>query len=209
MKELMKRAYFRYRSGARIAAGKVDIRSRFGPGCIVRELCSIRSARLGSDVFVNRGAVLHDVEIGSFSSIGPYAVLGPNEHLLDTYSTCSQLYAGEVADRLSEHNREYTHIGPDVWVGANAVVRKGVTIGVGAVVAAGAMVVRDVEPYAIVGGVPAGLIRMRFQNCLVAELEASEWWRFDRSSVYAAARVASEATGEQSVHAFLAALHVR
>jgi len=66
---------------------------------------------------------------------------------------------------------------PDCWIGAGTVLRKGVRIGHGAVVGAGAVVVRDVPPYAIVGGVPAKLIRMRLDPVRRAALEATEWWK--------------------------------
>lgn len=69
-------------------------------------------------------------------------------------------------------------IGNDVWIGANAVVLRGVHVGDGAVVAAGAVVTRDVPPYAIVGGVAAKVIRYRFEPDLVAALLDVAWWRF-------------------------------
>jgi len=69
-------------------------------------------------------------------------------------------------------------IGNDVWIGANAIVLRGITIGDGAIIAAGAVVVQDVEPYSIVGGVPARTIRRRFDDDLIARLLASQWWRF-------------------------------
>jgi acetyltransferase-like isoleucine patch superfamily enzyme len=68
--------------------------------------------------------------------------------------------------------------GHDVWVGQGAMFSGGVTIGTGAVVAARALVTRDVPPYAIVGGTPAKIIRMRFSEELVQRLLESRWWRF-------------------------------
>ena len=71
----------------------------------------------------------------------------------------------------------HVFIGHDVWIGQYARLRPGISIGTGAVVAAGAVVTRDVEPYAIVGGVPARLIRHRFSDELCADLLASQWWQ--------------------------------
>ena len=67
-------------------------------------------------------------------------------------------------------------IGNDVWIGYEAVVMAGVHIGDGAVVAARAVVTRDVPPYAIVGGVPARIIRMRFDERTIARLLETAWW---------------------------------
>lgn len=74
-------------------------------------------------------------------------------------------------------------IGNDVWVGANVVIRCGVTIGDGAVCAAGAVVTRDVPPYAIVGGVPARRIRKRFDDETVDRLLALRWWQYDAADL--------------------------
>jgi virginiamycin A acetyltransferase len=67
-------------------------------------------------------------------------------------------------------------IGSDVWLGSGAVILSGVTIGHGAVVAAHALVTKDVPPYAIVGGNPARLIRHRFDEATVAALLETAWW---------------------------------
>ena len=69
-------------------------------------------------------------------------------------------------------------IGHDVWIGQNVTIAGGITIGNGAIVAARAMVNRDVPPYAIVGGVPAKVIRMRLPEAVAERLQALEWWRF-------------------------------
>ena len=71
----------------------------------------------------------------------------------------------------------------DVWIGQDVLLRDGIRIGTGAVVAAGAVVTRDVPPYAIVGGTPARLIRYRFEMPLVERLLLSEWWTYDAADV--------------------------
>lgn len=69
-----------------------------------------------------------------------------------------------------------TVIGSDVWLGADAMVMPGVTIGDGAIVSAGAVVVKDVPPYTIVGGNPAVPIKRRFSDGIIADLIEIRWW---------------------------------
>lgn len=69
-----------------------------------------------------------------------------------------------------------TVVGNDVWIGHNAIIMPGVTLGDGVIVAAGAVVTKDVPPYAIVGGNPAQVIRRRFSDTVIADLLAIRWW---------------------------------
>lgn len=63
-----------------------------------------------------------------------------------------------------------------MWLGANAVLLQGITIGDGAVIAAGSIVTKDVPPYAIVGGAPAKVIRYRFDSEIIEKLLELKWW---------------------------------
>ena len=72
-----------------------------------------------------------------------------------------------------------TTIGNDVWIGQGAFIKGGVTIGDGAIVAAHAVVVKDVPPYAVVGGVPARVIKYRFDEDAIKDLLEIKWWNYD------------------------------
>jgi len=72
-------------------------------------------------------------------------------------------------------------IGSDVWIGDGAVVMSGLTIGVGAIIGANAVVTKDVAPYAIVGGVPIRAIGRRFDEPLAARLLESRWWECSKA----------------------------
>ncbi len=74
-------------------------------------------------------------------------------------------------------------IGNDVWIGANAIVFDGISIGDGAVIAAGAVVTKDVPSYAIVGGVPGKILRMRFDDERIKQLQAWQWWSLPLSEL--------------------------
>lgn len=90
----------------------------------------------------------------------------------------------EAAGIVGSHTtRGDVVIGHEVWLGSQSMVLSGVTIGTGAVVAARAVVTRDVPPYAIVGGNPARVLRMRFEEAEIASLLASRWWELPREDV--------------------------
>jgi acetyltransferase-like isoleucine patch superfamily enzyme len=89
-------------------------------------------------------------------------------------------FADHPAPRMLsfDHRPAPVSVGHDVWIGEQAMIKGGVSIGDGAVVGARAVVTRDVPPYAIVAGVPARVVRMRFPEELAARLRALAWWRF-------------------------------
>ncbi len=74
-------------------------------------------------------------------------------------------------------------IGNDVWIGYEAVILAGVTVGDGAVIGARAMVTKDVPPYTIVGGVPAKPIRKRFSEETISEMLALKWWDWPKERI--------------------------
>ena len=74
-------------------------------------------------------------------------------------------------------------VGNDVWIGYEAVVLAGVTIGDGAIIGSRAVVTKDVPPYTIVGGIPAKPIRRRFDDAAIEKLEALRWWDWDEEKI--------------------------
>jgi len=123
-------------------------------------------------------------KIGRYVSVGMNATVGPGNHPMNWLTTHDIGLWRHFSEPQDESARvqmlrsiETTlSVGNDVWIGANAFVRSGLTIGDGAIIAAGAVVVKDVPPYAIVGGNPAHVIRMRFPDNTVERLLASKWW---------------------------------
>ena len=79
-------------------------------------------------------------------------------------------------------------IGHDVWIGHGAIVLPGRSIGTGAVIAAGAIVTKDVAPYTIVAGNPARMVRLRFPEAIAARLQALAWWDWPHERLHAALR---------------------
>ena len=143
----------------------------------------VRHSRLGRFSYVAAGARVVGCACGSFCSIGPDAwVGGLGRHPTHWISTHPSFYSPLMQAGMTFVEREFFEetqevvMGHDVWVGARAIVLDGVTIGNGAVIAAGAVVTRDVAPYSIVGGVPARLIRRRFNDEDIRKLEDLRWW---------------------------------
>jgi serine acetyltransferase len=88
-------------------------------------------------------------------------------------------------------------IGHDTWIGHGATLLAGVKVGNGAVIGAGAVVSRDVEPYTIVGGVPARLIRERFSASVMAGMDALAWWDWEHERLLAALADFRALSGEE------------
>lgn len=160
--------------------------SRFGEHNSVQERTILEDVSLGNGTYVGSRSQLVHADFGHYCCIGPHVQCGLGVHPSDTfvsshpafYSTRGQ--AGIVfadGDYVAEHRR--TKVGNDVWIGASVILIDGVTIGDGAIVAAGAVVTKDVEPYSIVGGMPAKTIRRRFSEPEIAFLTAFKWWDRD------------------------------
>ena len=123
--------------------------------------------------------------IGSFCSIGSgaaFIMAGNQGHRNDWISTFPFFWMPEVAAFAGAANgferAGDTVIGNDVWIGSEAIVMPGVRVGDGAVIGTRAVVTRDVEPYAIVGGNPARVIRKRFDEADIAMLLELAWWHW-------------------------------
>lgn len=127
------------------------------------------------------GSIVEGTRIGSFCSIAGGVRIGGTNHPLSYVSTHPFLYLANRGfverddDELLAAGNAPVLIADDVWLGSNAVVLPGCRIGRGAVVAAGAVVTRDVGPYEIVAGVPARVIRRRFGEQQAARLAAIDW----------------------------------
>lgn len=116
---------------------------------------------------------------------------------------------GHRPDDITEafDNKGDIVVGNDVWIGYNATIMSGVTIGDGAIVAANAVVTNDVPPYAIVGGVPAKVIRFRFDEDTIAKLLSLKWWNWPKEILKKAVPIIQQGDIE-GLESFAQANHV-
>lgn len=124
----------------------------------------IINSHLGSYNYIGDGCILNKVVIGNYCSIAPKAFIGGAEHNYERGSTSTYIYP-LVSDKI-------TVIEDDVWVGGGAFIRQGVTIGKGAIIATGSVVLKDVKPYTIVGGVPAKFLKDRFSKDKIKKIHS-------------------------------------
>jgi acetyltransferase-like isoleucine patch superfamily enzyme len=142
--------------------------TEIGPGTVI-----------GDYSYVNMHACIRGVSIGKFTSIGYKASIGLQEHPTTLLSTSPYIYGQNnvlgCSPLYSDHQLP-TLIGNDVWIGAGAFIRQGVTVADGAIVAAESVVLHDVPPYAIVAGTPARIVRYRANEETIRRLLVWKWW---------------------------------
>lgn len=163
------------------------------PVVITRPTVFKKNTRIGAFTTVNGGFIDHCRAIGRYCSIGQDVRIGEPNHPIDWISTSTFQYNGRrygwhpSADsyhptdpkvRGQHFSGGAVEVGHDVWLGARVSLLRDVTIGHGAIVAGGAVVHKDVPPYAIVGGIPAKVIRYRFDEETIARLLAARWWEY-------------------------------
>lgn len=157
--------------------------------CKIYGRCHIDSCYIADYTYIADNAQLSKVEIGKFCSIGPNLKAGHGIHPINGISTSPIFYSinNALEKTLTKENkineRKPIIIGNDVWIGMNATILDGVNIGNGAIVAAGAVVTKDVPAYAIVGGIPAKVIKYRFDEEKIQKLNEIKWWDFSMDNL--------------------------
>lgn len=152
--------------------------------------------------FYDAGAKLR---IGKFCAIAPkVTILLGGEHHHDWVSNYPFNLQYEEAKALPGYpfTKGDVTIGNDVWLGYGALVLSGITIGDGAVIAARSVVTKDVPPFAIVGGVPAKLIRYRFSHSVIQELLKIAWWDWPKSKVLESAPLLQSSNVDEFIERF-------
>ena len=180
----MKLGYLYGKIFKKVLRGKCVINSDIHKTAKTNSGSTIVNSAIGRYSYTCYDDVIVNCEIGQFCSISDDVIIGGAEHPIDWVSTSpvfQNVKRSGPKIRFAKHDFEgvpITIIGNDVWIGVRVIVKAGVKIGDGAIVAAGAVVSKDVPPYAVVGGVPAKVIKYRFEENVIKQLLESKWWEF-------------------------------
>lgn len=144
----------------------------------------LRNASLGDYSYTDRFCDIANADVGKFSNIASFVRIGATDHPLDRASLHHFMYRTSYfwhdqpddAPFFARRDARRSTIGHDTWIGHGAMIKPEVSVGDGAVVAAGAIVTKDVAPYAIVAGNPARLLRERQPRHIADRLIALAWW---------------------------------
>ncbi|SFL19789.1 chloramphenicol acetyltransferase [Shimia haliotis] len=154
----------------------------------------IINAHFGDYSYCDRMAEIANAEIGKFANIAAFSRIGATDHPMTTASLHHFLYRSADYFDDAEHDAAFfahrasrvAKIGHDTWIGHGAIVKPEVTLGHGAIVAAGAVVTKDVPPYMIVAGTPATPMRPRFSQTIADRLLDLAWWDWSHDHLRAA-----------------------
>lgn len=146
----------------------------------------LSNVKMGDFSYIGVNSKVANTDIGKFSCIGHEAIIGLGRHpSRDFVSVHPIFYSPDCQAQITFASPPFWEqfaqikIGNDVWIGARAIILDGVTIGDGAIVGAGAVVTKDVPAYAVVVGVPAKVLRYRFEPTEIDFLNQFKWWDRD------------------------------
>ena len=163
--------------------------SDFGAYVEIGQGSRILNSTFQDYAYCDRLADIANTTVGRFANIAALTRIGPTDH---PYAHAAQhhfLYrssyywedAADDPDFFAARAARRTVLGPDCWIGHGAIIKPEVTLGAGAIVAAGAVVTKDVAPFMIVAGCPAVPLRARFSDSVIDRLMALAWWDWDHA----------------------------
>lgn len=178
----------------------------YGKKCNFSHHCELRNTKIGNYTSIGRYSKIANTEIGNFCSISWNSSIGVPSHPMDRITSSAFTYRKlfEFVENDKNFQIKKTCIGNDVWIGCNVTILAGVKIGNGSIIGAGAVVTHDVEPYSIVAGVPAKLIRYRFEKDTIEKLNQICWWNWDDDTIKSNLNIFEKKLNEKTLNELFA-----
>ena len=167
--------------------------AEIGRRCEILANTRVEYSALGDYSYLGENCEVADAAIGKFTAIANAVRIGAPNHPMGRPSQHRFTYCPEYYEASATRDRDFfadrraakVTIGNDCWIGHGAIILPSVTVGDGAVIAAGAVVSRNVAPYTVVGGVPARQIRKRFSDAVAERLRRIAWWDWPDEVIFA------------------------
>ena len=167
---------------------RIEGQCYFGGNNVILDDSSFVDSTLERYSTIGRRCSILNTNVGKFCSIGSEVMIGLERHPSRGFiSTYGAFYIGKPTGIPAFLNKEIfkeglpTQIGNDVWIGTRALILGGISVGDGAIIGAGAIVTKDVEPYSVVAGIPAKVLRKRYSAKNIKRLVDFAWWNKDIS----------------------------
>lgn len=161
----------------KINSSKVSVKAQIGNNCLIMQGTVIDEyTQIGKYSYIGNYCYLTKSKIGNYCSIANNVSIGQGEHDLTKISTNSIFYK----NAFEELTKNECVIGNDVWIGVDCIIKRGVKIGNGAVIGANSVVTKDIPDFAIAVGSPAQIIKYRFDDKKIKQINLSNWWEKDK-----------------------------
>ena len=183
----------------------IIISSSFESNCTINRRNFIQDSNIGRYTYTGHGTTIRGANVGRFCSISWNVSIGGKNHPLDHVSTGSSWSFYNMDGHRLPGKHEYgkghpeCKVGNDVWIATNALILRGVEIGDGSAIVAGAVVTHNVKPFTIMAGVPVRPLRKRYSKKVIAIMQYMRWWEWPPNVIRDNTDLAYESKADSAV----------